>query len=123
MRELRTIRWAVDDDGIATLALNRPEARNAIHREMAEEMHTALAELGRDRRVRALILRGEGGKAFAGLPTDGATDAGDAADQGHVLIMLMWPCAPARATVRLEGPHGTGHRGIHGRKSTLTPSR
>lgn len=65
MRELRTIRWTVDDDGISTLSLNRPEARNAIHRQMAEEIHVALGELGRDSRVRALILRGEGGKAFA----------------------------------------------------------
>lgn len=65
MRELRTIRWTVDEDGIATLSLNRPEARNAIHREMAGELHTALDELAQDRRVRALILRGEGGRAFA----------------------------------------------------------
>lgn len=65
MRELRTIRWVVDEDGIATLSLNRPEQRNAIHREMVEEMHGALDELGRDSRVRVLLLRGEGGKAFA----------------------------------------------------------
>src|SRR5690606_21336900 len=65
MRELRTIRWTVDGDGVATLSLNRPEARNAINREMVRELHGALEELGADPRVRVLILRGEGGKAFA----------------------------------------------------------
>jgi len=65
MRELRTIRWTVDGDGIAILSLNRPEARNAINREMVRELHAALEELGEDPRVRVLILRGEGGKAFA----------------------------------------------------------
>lgn len=65
MSEDRTIRWDVDDQGIATLSLHRPEVRNAINLEMVEELHQALDTLGRDPRVRALILRGEGGKVFA----------------------------------------------------------
>ncbi len=52
-------------DGVATLTLNRPDARNAINLAMVEEMHGALGALsGRDD-VLALILTGAGGKAFA----------------------------------------------------------
>lgn len=65
MREYRTIRRDVDEAGIATLSLHRPEVRNAINLEMVEELVSALDELGRDERVKVLILRGEGGKVFA----------------------------------------------------------
>jgi enoyl-CoA hydratase len=65
MRDTRTIHWEIDDEGVATLSLNRPEVRNAINLEMVEELHAALDTLGRDPKVRVLILRGEGGKVFA----------------------------------------------------------
>ncbi len=61
-----TIRVERGTDGVATLSLARPEVRNAINLEMVEEVTAALDELGRDESVRALVLRGEGGKAFAG---------------------------------------------------------
>ena len=61
-----TIRLERGTDGVATLSLARPEVRNAINLEMVEEVTAALDELGRDESVRALVLRGEGGKAFAG---------------------------------------------------------
>lgn len=66
MTERRTIRTEVDDGGIAILTLDRPEVRNAINLDMVREMSLALDELGADPRVRVLILRGEGSKAFAG---------------------------------------------------------
>jgi len=63
---MNTIRVELDDGGIATLTLNRPEVRNAINLEMIQELTAALGELSRDEKVRVLILRGEGAKAFAG---------------------------------------------------------
>lgn len=63
--EQRTIRIDREEGGVAILSLDRQEARNAIDGKMAEEIHAALGELGQDPGVRVLILRGEGGRAFA----------------------------------------------------------
>lgn len=65
MREFRTIRVDVAEGGIATLALSRPDVRNAINLEMVEEVHAALDRLAVDPAVRVLVLLGEGG-TFAG---------------------------------------------------------
>ena len=55
-------------DGIATLTLNRPEAKNALSNEMRVELDAALAECaaraGDD--IKALILTGAGGAFCAG---------------------------------------------------------
>ena len=56
------------DDGLATLTLNRPAARNALSSAMRRDLDEALALLeaqaGRD--IRALILTGAGGHFCAG---------------------------------------------------------
>ncbi len=52
-------------DGIAELQLNRPEVRNAINLEMVREMGAALESLVQRDEVRAVVLSGSGGKAFA----------------------------------------------------------
>jgi len=59
-----TILVSVADD-VATITLNRPELRNAINLRMTEEMHDALGALSRQDEVKALVLTGAGGKAFA----------------------------------------------------------
>ena len=53
------------EDGIARLTLNRPEKRNAIDQAMIDDLHRALDELEAADGVRALVLSGAGGKAFA----------------------------------------------------------
>jgi enoyl-CoA hydratase len=50
---------------VATITLDRPETRNAIGLEMVEEMHAALASLEPRDDLRALVITGAGGKAFA----------------------------------------------------------
>jgi len=65
LTDYRTIRVAVEDDGIATLTLARPEVRNAINLEMVEEVSAALDRLSLDPAVRVLLLLGEG-RSFAG---------------------------------------------------------
>lgn len=52
-------------DDVATITLNRPELRNAINLRMTEEVHDALGALSRQDEVKALVLTGAGGKAFA----------------------------------------------------------
>ncbi len=53
-------------DGIATLTLNRPEARNAMSREMMTALADALPRLAADPSVRAVVLTGAGGAFCAG---------------------------------------------------------
>ena len=48
---------------MATLTVNRPEARNALDGETVEELHRALEE-ARRARVTVLIVTGAGDKAF-----------------------------------------------------------
>src|SRR5688572_15024127 len=51
--------------GVASLRINRPQARNAINLEVVKALGEALDALASDDQVRALVLSGEGGKAFA----------------------------------------------------------
>jgi len=50
-------------EGVATLTLNRPEKLNAINRKMTEELENAMAEIGKDKDVRVLVITGAG-RAF-----------------------------------------------------------
>ena len=54
------------ENGIATLTMNRPEARNAMSGEMMSAMTEALPRLAQDRRVRCVVLTGRGGAFCAG---------------------------------------------------------
>jgi enoyl-CoA hydratase/carnithine racemase len=51
-------------DGVATVTLNRPEARNALNRTLVRELGEALAALDGNADVRAIVLRGAGDRAF-----------------------------------------------------------
>lgn len=60
-----TVVVAMDGDGqVATLTLNRPEARNAISRELANALLHACGELAQRADVRAAIVTGAGDRAF-----------------------------------------------------------
>ena len=50
--------------GVATVTLNRPEARNAINRQMAEDLLAAFRDLAADETLRAVIVTGQGERAF-----------------------------------------------------------
>lgn len=51
--------------GVVTVTFNRPQRHNAFTREMYAAMRDLCVELQDDRSVRVLVLRGEGGRAFA----------------------------------------------------------
>jgi len=57
--ETRTILTACAD-GVATLTLNRPEARNALDMAMRRDLEDALSRLDGDPSVRVLVVRGAG---------------------------------------------------------------
>ena len=60
----------VDQRGVATLTLNRPEVHNAYDERLIDELTKALRSLGADRRVRVVILRGKGKHFQAGADLD-----------------------------------------------------
>lgn len=63
-----TIRYEVDDDRVATITLDRPEALNAFDRQMCEEVRAAWRLVKDDPAVHAVVLRAAGDRAFcAGL--------------------------------------------------------
>ncbi len=64
----QTIRYEVDDDRVATITLDRPEALNAFDRQMCEEISDAWHRVKDDPSVHAVVLRAAGDRAFcAGL--------------------------------------------------------
>ena len=54
------------NDGIATLTMNRPEARNALSMDMRSELCTTLHDVEIDASVRCVVLKGAGDHFMAG---------------------------------------------------------
>ncbi len=48
------------EEGIATIRLNRPDAMNALGRELCADLSSALSAVSADESVKAMVLRGEG---------------------------------------------------------------
>jgi enoyl-CoA hydratase len=66
-------------EGVATVTLNRPEARNALNTALVRELEAALAALEADPDARVIVLRGAGDRAFcAGADLKGVGDRGTA---------------------------------------------
>lgn len=61
--DFETLRWQVDEDGIATLTLDRPDALNAFNLTMARELEQVFLHEATADEVRAVIVTG-GGRAF-----------------------------------------------------------
>lgn len=53
-----------DEDGIRTITLDRPRARNASHAGMRTEVEAALAPVNGDPGIRAVVVTGAGDRAF-----------------------------------------------------------
>jgi methylglutaconyl-CoA hydratase len=74
--------WDVDDRGVATVTLNRPEVGNAYDGDVIEGLHAALDALDATAGLRTAVLRGNGRhfQAGADLVWVAAVAAGSAAD-------------------------------------------
>lgn len=55
------------ENGIATITINRPEARNSINQAVSEGIAAALREVERNAAIRVAILTGAGGNFCAGM--------------------------------------------------------
>src|SRR4051812_38109832 len=58
------IRYETSEDGIAKITINRPEVRNAFRPQTVIELSRAFEQAREDTSVGAIILTGEGDKAF-----------------------------------------------------------
>lgn len=65
------------DEGVLTLTLNRPEARNAMTRPMMTALQQQLAQAEFDPDIRCIVLTGAGGAFCAGGDVKGMAAAGD----------------------------------------------
>jgi enoyl-CoA hydratase len=68
--------------GIAWVTFNRPEVRNAITADMADELVEICNRVALDRSIRVLVLKGAGGRAFA--------SGADLAEQGSLVDEPTW---------------------------------
>jgi enoyl-CoA hydratase/carnithine racemase len=67
MTSFDTLDWTVDDDGIATLTLNRPDQLNAFDLTMAGELEQVFRTDARSDDVRAVVVTGAGRAFCAGM--------------------------------------------------------
>lgn len=70
------------DEGVTTLTMNRPQARNAMSGEMMAAMTEALPRLAADRSVRCVVLTGAGGAFCAGGDVKGFASEASAGSKG-----------------------------------------
>ena len=54
------------EEGIATIAMNRPDKRNALSPELVADLASAFVDLGSDNNVKVIILKGNGPAFCAG---------------------------------------------------------
>ena len=90
------------EDGVATVTMNRPERKNAFNDLMLVECHAALDQASRDRATRVIVLTGAG---------DAFCTGGDVAGMGEAISpvdrkALLWDKMQAipRLVERIEQP-------------------
>jgi enoyl-CoA hydratase/carnithine racemase len=71
-------------DGVATVTLNRPNKRNAVHLQMWRRLETTFLDLARDISVRVAILTGAGGNFCAGADISEFADVRSDAESGRI---------------------------------------
>lgn len=103
--ELSRVTWVVDDAGVGTLTLNRPEALNALDLATVDELDRVLAAAEYDPAVRVLIITGAGRGFCAGADvkewSSGAQDEGEGwvPRMHRVMSCLYWLPKPVIAAV------------------------
>lgn len=89
-------------DGVATLTMNRPEARNAMSGEMMELMNEAVRRHAADPDTRCLVLTGAGGAFCAGGDVKGFARSASANDAGQRSPTLAARTESLRQAVELS---------------------
>lgn len=89
MPQWRTLRVERDETRVATIALSRPERRNAIDLELATELAQCLSELARQRDLRVLVLTGDGSSFCAGGDLKERLESGPSAARRQRDMVLL----------------------------------
>ncbi len=107
---LETIDYAVED-GLVTVCLNRPDARNAIDLRMAEETLVVARRIAADPSVRAVLICGDGPSLSVG--GDIEYFHGESAGQfGDLFVRMTAPFHEAfRVLSRIDAPIVTAAHG------------
>ncbi|MGY2047629.1 enoyl-CoA hydratase [Methylobacterium sp. JK268] len=102
-----------DRDGVATLTLNRPRARNALSHALLSALRDAFAALARDEAIRAVVLAAEGPAFCAGHDLKEMTAYRAEADRGAASfaalfdlcseVMMAIPRLPQPVIAAVEG--------------------
>jgi len=79
-----------DENAIATLTLNRPDALNALSGEMLDALQTTLDEISADRAIRVVVLKGAGKAFCAGHDLKQMTAARQAEDGGRAYFGALF---------------------------------
>ena len=83
------------EPGIAVVSINRPEALNALNKRVLTELKAALEVISSDPKVRVVVLRGAGEKAFiAGadireMQNMNRSEAADLSRLGHSVCLML----------------------------------
>jgi len=105
---LETLRCSIDEDGVSTLTLHRPDALNAFDLTMAAELAQFFRDAATDDDIRAIVVTGEGRAFCAGM---------DLSAEGNV-FGLDEDAAPTPADLRerlTEEPFQSGVRDTGGK--------
>jgi len=79
-----TIRVGVDDAGIATIVLSRPEKKNALSIVLRDEVSDAVDRLVADEAVKAIVVTGAGTMFSAGFDLGEFRNLGDPEHAAHL---------------------------------------
>ncbi len=85
-------------EGLCTVKINRPKALNAINRQVLNELIQIVHEINADDDTKAVIITGEGEKAFiagadiASMKEMSALDAKNFCDLGHHAMAMIENC-------------------------------
>ena len=84
MADFQSIDLSIDDNGVARLTLNRPEARNAMSQDMILELRAASRQLAEDEKIRVVVLSGAGSVFCAGGDLKGMQRQATATRDGRI---------------------------------------
>ena len=93
----------IDDEGVARLRLNRPDASNGMDVPFLQALHAAVMRLHGESRVRVVILSGEGKNFCAGGDVKTFAAQGDALPD-YLREATAWLGMVASALIRLRPP-------------------
>jgi enoyl-CoA hydratase/carnithine racemase len=63
--DYQTLRWQLDDDGVATIALDQPESRNALSEDLMRDLLAAFESARDDPAARCVVLASTHPKTFS----------------------------------------------------------